>query len=306
MSSELVQNCHIPEISNFLKSRIPRLEESSIKLKIKKKLVYGMQLEIGDREGLINIYYSAKKGVSVVDCSRTPASKKLVFILMNNTEKGRHDIYKEEGRFNSWIGTDESGKGDFFGPLVVAGFIADRKRTVELESMGVRDSKTIDSRGIAELAQAINKTWPRRCCVLCLENQRYNVMYGDMESNMNNILGWAHGYIINELAGKYSVEGAVVDQFGSERYLETHLADISFPVIQRAGAEDNPAVAAASVLARNCFQEKVAEMGLSYGMNFPFGAGQEVIKTARLFAAENGKKELIKVAKVHFKTFNSL
>ena len=41
------------------------------------------------------------------------------------------------------IGTDESGKGDFFGPLVIAGVLVDEKNAQHFLNLGIKDSKKL-------------------------------------------------------------------------------------------------------------------------------------------------------------------
>ncbi len=60
------------------------------------------------------------------------------------------------------IGTDEVGKGDYFGPLVVGGAIANEAQAKKLQGLGVKDSKALSDTTIENLAVSIRKKrWPK-------------------------------------------------------------------------------------------------------------------------------------------------
>src|SRR4029077_1213327 len=92
-----------------------------------------------------------------------------------------------------WIGTDEAGKGDFFGPLVVAGVYATEATAILLRQIGVRDSKTLSDKRIAEIGVEIRQTCPVN--VVAIGPDRYNEMYAKIR-NLNRLLAWAHARVI--------------------------------------------------------------------------------------------------------------
>jgi ribonuclease HIII len=201
------------------------------------------------------------------------------------------------------IGTDEVGKGDYFGPLVVAGVLVDAKAEEALTVLGARDSKKLSAKRIMELAPAIMKGLGRvRYEVLRLDPPRYNGLYAEME-NLNRMLSWAHARVIeNLLARSPECRLAVVDQF-SERALGEALMEKGrgIKVVQSTGGERDIAVAAASILARDAFVRKLDDLGTEFGMVFPKGSSA-VEDAVREFVKEHGAKALAKVAKLHFAT----
>jgi ribonuclease HIII len=144
-----------------------------------------------------------------------------------------------------WIGTDEAGKGDYFGPLVVAGVYVTDATTILLRQIGVRDSKTLSDKRIGGLSAEIRRTCPVE--VVAISPQRYNQMYANIR-NLNRLLAWAHARVIENLLQHIDCQRVISDQFGDARFLQRALMEEGKRVrlVQRPRAEDDPAVAAAS------------------------------------------------------------
>jgi ribonuclease HIII len=208
------------------------------------------------------------------------------------------------------IGVDESGKGDFFGPLCVAGVYVNASVLQAWERLGIRDSKRISSdRRIAELARQIRTT--RGCVsnVVTIGNEAYNRLHAKM-GNVNAVLAWAHARVIENLLDRRDQMQpppvrAISDQFASskdviQRALMARGRELE--LVQRHRAEEDPAVAAASILARDEFVRRLAALGKKFGREFPRGAGPAVDAAAREFVAEFGAERLGEVAKLHFRT----
>jgi ribonuclease HIII len=201
------------------------------------------------------------------------------------------------------IGTDESGKGDFFGPLVVAGVIVTPEKEKALEKVGVKDSKKIGSdKRIAEIASAVRSIVGLRGYeVITIGPSKYNELHDKM-MNVSRILGWAHARAIEDIL-KWN-EGcriAVADQFGDPDYIGRSLMERGkrIELIQVHKGERDIAVAAASILAREGFLRSMAKMGEEFEMKFPKGA-TEVEGAGHEFIGRMGAESLGKVAKLHF------
>lgn len=202
-------------------------------------------------------------------------------------------------------GIDESGKGDFFGPLVIAGVCVDAESGPVLAKAGVCDSKLIKSdRRIAELAHAIRNTVPGRFAVVAVGPEAYNRMYKNF-GNLNRLLAWGHARTIENLLEKVpDCPRMLSDKFGDEslirRALQTRGRTIQMD--QETKAERDVAVAAASILARDGFVRGLAKLSEQIGATLPRGAGSGVLELARALAARD--PELLgKVAKTHFRTY---
>ena len=208
------------------------------------------------------------------------------------------------------FGVDESGKGDFFGPLCVAGVYVNATVINAWKDLGVRDSKNISSdKKIAELAEKIRKTPGCVVDTVTIGNEAYNRLYVKMKS-VNAMLAWGHARVIENLMGKrYQMDPAPVraisDQFAaSKTVIEKALmsAGRGIELIQRHKAEEDIAVAAASILARDEFVKGLARLETQYATKFPKGASAAVDAAAREFVQTRGVPELAKVSKLHFRT----
>ena len=205
---------------------------------------------------------------------------------------------------NNWIGTDESGKGDFFGPLVVAALYVDKKIEHKLWLLGVRDSKKISDQKISELANSIRKSFSHS--VGTFSPDKYNKNY-KIFNNLNQLLASAHAQVIKNLVEKTGCTVVLADKFGEEELIKNALGESNnFTLIQKNKAEANLAVAGASILARDKFINSLEQLSLKYQMNFPPGASNKVVDAAKRFVKHYGKDNLNAVAKTHFKTIKQL
>lgn len=204
-----------------------------------------------------------------------------------------------------YIGTDESGKGDFFGPLVVAGVLIEEKNRQFFIDLGIKDSKTLKDEQMLEMLHEIQ----RNCVfsVVSISNQRYNELYIKFR-NLNKLLAWGHARVIENILEKKQCDYALSDKFGDESLIKNALMEKgkTIKLEQRVRAESDLAVAAASVLARATFVQRMKDMEGYYGFKFPKGCNDNVISSAKEFIKIYGKKRLIEVCKAHFKTFHEL
>lgn len=205
------------------------------------------------------------------------------------------------------IGVDESGKGDLFGPLVIAGVVLTQESEIILARRGVRDSKTLSDAQILELAQLIRANCPVE--VLVLLPPDYNIAYEQHGHNLNRLLAWGHAQVITKLSRRLSVDKAISDQFGDESLLVEALAAEAcrIPVEQRPHAESDLAVAAASVIARAEFVAAIQDYTRKAGIEIPLGASASQVKEiGRQIYQRWGRRGLERIAKMHFKTIQEI
>lgn len=199
------------------------------------------------------------------------------------------------------VGIDEAGKGDYFGPLVVAGVrITGERMAKELQEIGVRDSKTIGVAGVRVMAdRVLAAVGPQNLRVVSLPPADYERRRG-AAGNVNRLLGEVDAEIMHELEGE--VEVIVVDEFAraARSYLEPFVPE-GVRLEVRARAEDDAAVAAASIVARARQLEEVDRLSERVGFGLPLGA-THVLGAARRVVEELGEEGLAEVAKVHFAT----
>ncbi len=225
-------------------------------------------------------------------------------LVLGEARLGYEEVNEPE-MFEPHFGIDESGKGDFFGPLVIAGAYTDATSTRSLMDAGVMDSKRITSSAkIAKLAKIISDTRGVSYEVVSIGPERYNEMYASFK-NLNRLLAWGHARVISSLAEKVpSCPRALSDQFARKEVLEKELArhGVEIDLQQRTKGESDVAVAAASILARERFVQWIARSSEKSGVEIPLGAGPHVLDAARELIATHGQDMLPKVAKMHFKT----
>jgi ribonuclease HIII len=198
------------------------------------------------------------------------------------------------------IGTDESGKGDYFGPLVVAGVFVPEGQQNVLTELGIRDSKKISDNRIRELATLLKKGYKHS--LVAIGPERYNELYTKLR-NLNKILAWAHSRAIENILEEVNCSVAVTDQFGDKSFVLNALMKKGreIELIQRPKAEEDLAVAAASILARAEFLKRLYFLSQDVGMDLPKGSSS-LADEAGLRLVKLHKVEILdKVAKKHFK-----
>jgi len=208
------------------------------------------------------------------------------------------------------LGVDESGKGDFFGPLCIAGVYLNESVIKAWKDSGIRDSKNISSdKRIRELAELIRETPGCVTTVVPIGNEAYNRLYKTMRS-VNAMLAWGHARVIENLMGQRhrmnpAPVRAISDQFAaSKETVAKALMEMGreIELVQKHKAEEDLAVAAASILARHEFVTRLANLEKQFEMEIPRGASAAVDSAAKEFIAKHGVENLPKVAKMHFRT----
>ncbi len=203
------------------------------------------------------------------------------------------------------IGVDESGKGDFFGPLCIAGVYGDEETIPELEKIGVKDSKRLKDDAILKLAEKIRKKCPYH--LVRIGPKRYNELY-EKFGNLNLLLGWGHATVIENMMAKTGCSRIIIDQFAAEHVVETALRrkGQTAELIQRTQGERDLVVAAASILARAAFVEGLSQLEKEMKLKLPKGASAMTIESGRKLVAQYGSQILSHVGKLHFKTAQTI
>jgi len=205
------------------------------------------------------------------------------------------------------IGTDESGKGDYFGPMVIAGVLIDSTTETALKELGVKDSKTLTDKRCKELAVKIRSLLPEKYQEVEILPERYNQLYEEFKAegkNLNHLLAWGHARAIESLLQRQTCSHAIADQFGDESYIRSKLMDKGkkLELVQLPKGERYIAVAAASILARDKFLSRMENLRETHGMELPKGASDTVVHAGKQFVQTYGEATLGKIAKLHHKT----
>jgi ribonuclease HIII len=204
------------------------------------------------------------------------------------------------------IGLDESGKGDYFGPLVIGAVYVDESTEAKLIQMGVRDSKRLSDNRILELAEEIKLLCPHS--VVPIGPKRYNELYDEIK-NLNELLAWGHARALENVLGNVTCNLAVADQFGNESFLLNALLKKGrqIKLEQRPKGEQDTAVAAASILARAEFVQRMEQLSRRIGKSLPKGSSDPAIITlGRDIVRNGGQSALAEIAKLHFKTTQTI
>ncbi len=226
--------------------------------------------------------------------------------IIGEARMGNEEVLMPE-MFEPHFGVDESGKGDFFGPLVIAGAYVNREIARELLDKGIMDSKRISSAAkIKKLSNIIRGISGLKWEVISLKPEKYNELYTKF-GNLNRLLAWGHAKVIASLAEKEpGCPNALSDQFARKELLEGMLSReqsaAHIDLTQRTKGESDVAVAAASILAREAFVSWIERASAAGGVEMPLGAGDNVVQAAKEMKSTHGVEMLEKVAKMHFKT----
>jgi ribonuclease HIII len=278
---------------------------------------YGIQFVVflNDEDALLRIY-DGKKGIRL-DYSQVKndaLSQKISTLIgldeaQKTTKKKKTipDVYVDDNKMGTCpdtdpaelIGIDESGKGDYFGALVVAAVHVDQKKSLQLKEWGVMDSKKLSDDTMAELAVKIKQLCHHS--IISMGNTSYNEVYEQFK-NLNHILAWGHARVLEGALKHVKCPYALSDQFGKKDLVENALKSkgIKVTLFQRHKAEDNIAVAAASILARDGFVHNIKKMEDSYKVEFPKGCSKRTLTAAIEFCQQFGREHLGSVAKMHF------
>ncbi len=290
-----------------------------------KEISYGLQFTVrqSNWSGLIRIYQN-KKDVVRVDLSQLDRSdsagvvRKLIGeergvlsqdVLLNEKQnRGCEEAFTLAEIQLPLFGSDESGKGDYFGSLVVACVYTDEKISKRLVEAGAKDSKSLSDAQIGQIAKKIKGICADKFAVIEIPPEKYNQMYADFKSEnktLNDILAWAHAKSIETLLDRVDCQTAVIDKFCDDALLTSKLQEKGqqLKIVQIYRAESSCiAVAAASILARDRFVNGLNQLGKEHGVQLPKGASDKVVSVARQLVEKNGESIIKEVAKMHFKT----
>ena len=251
-------------------------------------------------EGIVATLYESGKLVVQGRNVETFAARYLA-----GTERGEPHTMKtpaaDSPALEPTIGSDEAGKGDYFGPLVVAAFKLDPADEARLVRGGIMDSKRISDERVRRLGPALQERFD--FAVEILDPPTYNREHA-RRKNLNPILADLHARAIRRIAS--SGDHVVVDRFAREGLLEERLSDLDLRLEQFPRAERIVAVAAASVIARFVFLERIRELSEEYATELHKGAGAPTDAAARRFVDLHGRDALGEVAKLHFKNTGKL
>ena len=289
---------------NILENHLKILNQNGYEISEPELSQYNYNADISNSEGKVKllVYFSNKGNKVTLQGNKELGIYQRVYNLIfgENLFQSEKSISAEP---ESYIGTDESGKGDYFGPLIVAAVFADKSVSKRLKALGVKDSKELPDYSISSIAAGIRKLEGCIFSIVVINPEKYNILYEKM-GNLNRLLGWAHAKALENILSKKIVPVAISDKFGNEKYIQTSLQELGKKLIlhQETKAEKYTAVAAASILARNEFNKWFYLIKQKHKLELPKGASANVEIKAKEIKSKYGAEVLKTLAKLHFKT----
>ena len=204
--------------------------------------------------------------------------------------------------FEPHAGLDESGKGDLFGPVVTACVIGDGDMVRSWMEAGIRDSKTITDGAILKMAKHIASTKGVVIKTAFTGMLKYNELYGKFGNNLNKMLAWLHGRALNDALELRKPEWGLLDQFTKQPLVQKYVEGTGFDLQMRTKAEEDPVVAAASVIARATWLEQMKKLEALAGRPIPKGSGAQAKEVATQLFEQLGEERMAEFCKMHFKT----
>jgi len=285
-----------------------KLNNSGFSVSDPTKKLYNYEISVNSKSEQAKVLvYFGKKGIKkIVQANPESSIKKEINAIISDPTF--FDVkLEDEIKFDQYIGTDESGKGDYFGPLVIGAVYIDKKTSLELEKIGVKDSKLISDNSIKILEPKIKKIVDGNFEIIQTNPEKYNQLYESFK-NLNKMMAWAHSKSIENLVLKSKCTNVISDKFGNEKLITNELKkkNIEINHFQTVKGERFTAVAAASILARakviDWFYFKSKELGFE----IPKGGGANVTAAAKRVINQFDDKYLMKLIKFHFKNSQSI
>lgn len=261
---------------------------------------YNFEIIFGSKKEkcCLNIYFG-KNGVKKVLQGKKDSQVYSIISEVLGIKKA-----EEKSRLNpsNYIGSDESGKGDFFGPLVVAAVYLNEDIQQKISGLGVQDSKNLSPFQIEKIGEKLLDFLDGNYSAIILIPSEYNQRYFEY-NNLNSLLESLHVQAIGRLLENKKPEQIIIDEFSKKAVTFGTRYDLTgIEVIQRTKAEEFQAVAAASIIARYKFDCWFKEQESS-GIILPKGASNAVDEAAAKHYKKYGDAFFEKYAKLHFKNF---
>ncbi len=275
------------------------LEKNGITAANRRILSNGVRITFSDgsRNCGINFYYSKKKGFSVVPAGGDIHLSKIIRELLLPDAPVMS--------YETWIGSDEAGKGDYMGPLTVAAVFADRRLAEAYSGIGVTDSKMLSNESVRNLAEKIRSISRGRFSIVSVSPEEYNAGFNELSKkgmNSLDLLAECHAGAISELFNKKMIpQSIIIDKFSNEKRIAYLLPEGDYRLELRVRGESDPAVAAASILARDAYLEGLDSIFRKFGTRAVSGSGAKTDEVVRGFVERFGTNILNEIAKVHFR-----
>lgn len=272
---------------------------------VKKDYNYEINVQDANEKIKIQVYFG-KKGVKTIIQGNLDSKlhKTINDLILDEPHLNLTDHHIDEP--DRYIGTDECGKGDFFGPLVVAAVFVNTDSIIKLKKIGVCDSKKLNDNQINHIAKLIRNIIPESMIeVVNINPEKYNQLYKKF-NNLNKLLNWAHSKAISNLLSSTNSAKVITDKFSrSDLNIMNDVKYSNVDFIQLHGAEKYIGVAAASIIARETFNKWFSQKEKG-GLKLSKGSSIIVERNAKNLLSKFGEDKFKEIAKLHFKTYNKI
>lgn len=293
----------LEQAEKAIKELYSKLESETMSLSDIERKQYNYEFTVNDessKEKLKLQVYFGKKGIKkVIQGNSESRLYKSVNNIIND-QKALEFSEKSGEEFDEYIGSDETGKGDIFGPLIVCSFFCGKNDKESLFQAGVKDSKELSGYQINQTAKYLIANFKNKYSLVIINPKKYNDLYNKFR-NLNKLLNWAHSKAISNLTEIHPCTNIIVDKFSNESINITNGSSADYNIVQTHKGERYAGVAAASIIARFMFDKWFAEHSK---FSLSKGASDDTAKTARKIFDNYGVDELKKVAKLHFKSIS--
>lgn len=279
-----------------------RLLDCGITVDGTRRLQNGLQLLISREHAgaKINLYHSSRKGLSVVASGGDESLAREAVRLASAAAAPGSSLPLPA------VGQDEAGKGDYFGPLVAAGFCMTPENAAGVSALGLTDSKNLSDARVMEISSALKESFEDFLAVVSIMPEEYNRRFAalrNVKRNSLDMLSAAHWQVLSDLLSRgHSPRVVVIDKFCSyARFLDSRPSSMSANVELRERAEEEPCVAAASILARGAYLRSLHALGREAGVELSPGSGSRTDQVGRVLLESVGRERLGRFAKLHFR-----
>lgn len=268
---------------------------------------YNFEFTVQDLKDKIKVQvYFGKKGIKTIIQGNLNSK---LYRTINDLILDEPKLNLEDPDFiepDEYIGTDECGKGDFFGPLVVAAVFVNKETKIKFKKIGVRDSKDLNENQITQISKLIREIVPANMIeIVSISPEKYNQLY-DKFNNLNKLLNWAHSKAISNLIHVTNSIKVITDKFSrSDLNIMNDINHSHVDFVQLHGAEKYIGVAAASIVARDTFNKWFKQKD-KIGIHLAKGSSDLVENSARELFIKLGEEKFSHLAKLHFKTFKKI
>ncbi len=298
------------KVSDNTKEKMKEYFEEKKRLKTPPYAVF----QADEEDTVVTLYESGKavfQGISAdIDANiwketekHLNPNKKLEFKEAGSKDNKKKTTINQKVYYSNSIGSDETGTGDYFGPIVVTAAYVTKENIPFLEKLGVKDSKKMTDEHIIKIIPEIKKKIPYASMILTNEN--YNKNHKE-NMNLNTMKAVLHNKVLLSLTEKYNdYDYIVVDQFAEPYIYYRYLKNI--PKVQRnitflTKAEDQClAVACGAIISRYILIQEFDKLSKELGISIPKGAGENVDKIGAQLVKKYGAQLLNKIAKTNFK-----